>query len=156
MVRDNGSNSRFDIYDAGGTVTFSVTGLLGTDASVTQLDNGNIVIVYQDADSILYEVRDTNGGIVVAATDFGIPGTLGGSPTILSLPTVTATAGGFIIGHTNNGFGNENTSITAFANDGTAGASQDLVSFGASDETDTGLATLTNGTVATVTEQLNN
>ncbi len=57
-----------DLSDAGGA-----NNLDGTNASIGQLANGNLVIVSQDANSILYTIRNGFGAEVVASTDLGDP-----------------------------------------------------------------------------------
>ena len=64
-----GGNTDLDVFnsdlsDGGGT-----SNLTGTTSAIDQLSNGNLVIVTQDADSILYTIRDATGGSVVATTD---------------------------------------------------------------------------------------
>ncbi|MEZ5801137.1 MAG: hypothetical protein R3D29_12590 [Nitratireductor sp.] len=55
------STSMLEIYNDSGLVVATVTGLPGTNASVAQLDNGNLAIVYQDADSIFLKFVTSAG-----------------------------------------------------------------------------------------------
>ena len=156
MVRDNGSTSILEIYNDSGLVGAAVTGLPGTNASVTQLDNGNLAIVYQDADSILFEVRDLFGNVVVASTDMGLP--IVGSVANLN-PTVVAVAGGFQIGYEVD-FGTDTDTVLIFVSTAgvpgsPVGAARELSTLTGDDETDVASVVLTNGTVAYAWELTN-
>ena len=156
MVRDNGSTSILEIYNDSGLATAAVTGLPGTNASVTQLDNGNLAIVYQDADSILFEVRDLFGNVVVASTDMGLP--IVGSVAYLN-PTVVAVAGGFQIGYEVD-FGTDTDTALIFVSDAgvpgsPVGAARELSTLTGDDETNVASVVLTNGTVAYAWELTN-
>ena len=72
VVGDNGVNTSNGQYL---NATLGQTGLTaplsGTDAAVAQLTNGNVVIVTEDADSIVYRIQDTSGNPMLGFTDIG-------------------------------------------------------------------------------------
>ena len=60
------------IFNSSGARTGGWTGNAGTVGALDQLSNGNIVIVSQDADSILFKVvSSVTGAEVVATIDLG-------------------------------------------------------------------------------------
>lgn len=72
VVADNGVNdSRGQYLNSALVQTGSTLGLTGTSPAAAQLTNGNVVIATQDADSIVYRVQNTAGGVVVPFTDIG-------------------------------------------------------------------------------------
>ncbi|MEZ5870974.1 MAG: calcium-binding protein [Nitratireductor sp.] len=150
MVRDDGFLSILEIFDSNGQKTVTVANLPGTNASVAQLSNGNLVVVYQDTNSILFEVRDLSGNVVVASTDLGILNPFGGATGNLN-PTVVAVSGGFQIGFEID-YGSDTDTQMLFVSNagavGTVGAAQALSAFPDFNEKDVASVVLTNGTVA--------
>ncbi len=55
-----------DLSDGGGRNVIT-----GTNSAIDQLANGNLAVVTQDADSILYTILNGSGGVVVSTTDIG-------------------------------------------------------------------------------------
>ncbi|MEZ5800939.1 MAG: hypothetical protein R3D29_11350 [Nitratireductor sp.] len=149
-VGDNGGRVFVTVFDEDGNETASWQGAQSTNGAIAQLDNGNLVIVSQDTDSIIFEIRDTSGNLVVASTDLGIVDPFGGATGNMN-PTVVAVAGGFQIGFETDYGTDTDTRMLFVSNAGVVGAIGTVQSLSASiseNETDVASVVLTNGTVA--------
>ncbi len=63
------SHTDVDIFHANLTDGGGANDIVGTSSAIDQLANGNLVLVSEDADSILYTILNGTGGIVGATTD---------------------------------------------------------------------------------------
>jgi hypothetical protein len=151
-LADDGTNIAGTIFDGDGNIAATWTGTAGTNGSVAQLSNGNLVIAYQDADSVIYEIRSgTTGAIVVAPVDVGF------SYNGTSNPDVTATATGYHIAFQDEYSATDHDVFhVTRLNDG-GGSLRVALTFTATNEVNSSNATLDNGNVVTtyvVTNQL--
>ncbi|MCB1451065.1 MAG: hypothetical protein KDJ67_13265 [Nitratireductor sp.] len=151
-VGDNGGRIFVTVFDEDGNETASWQGAQARNGAIAQLDNGNLVIVSQDTDSIIFEIRDTSGNIVVPSTDFGILP----SYSYNINPTVVASSGGFMISfdsyYTSNG--DLDPLLHAFDNSGATVGSFNGWAGTVLDESNTAMALLADGNIAGVWQQV--
>lgn len=132
------------VHTGGSNVT------IGTNGSIDQLSNGNLVIVTQDADSVRYTIQTTAGATVVAEVDIAdtpssnadVAALAGGGFVIVNQDNFSATdndidvsilnnAGGFVtlFSIDSSGANDTNASVTALDGGGFAVAWQRTVGF---------------------------
>jgi Ca2+-binding RTX toxin-like protein len=87
-----GTSTDVGVFSASGADAGGFNDITGTNAAITQLSNGNIVIASQDGDSIRYEIRALDGTVVKASTDL-----LDISSTNADVVALKGASGGFVI-----------------------------------------------------------
>ena len=73
------------IFNAAGNQIAAWSPLAGTNASIDQLSDGNLIVAAQDADSIIFKIVDSvTGAEIVSAIDLGLPGSTNADVMALS------------------------------------------------------------------------
>ncbi len=120
------------IFNAAGNQIAAWSPLAGTNASIDQLSDGNLIVAAQDADSIIFKIVDSvTGAEIVSAIDLGLPGS-----TNADVMALSGVPGGFwIVSETNFGGTDNDISVSVRGNNG---AFQSAFSIDSSLANDTG------------------
>ena len=71
VISNAGGDSDIDIFNADNSDAGGASNLGGTRGAIDQLGNNNIVVAFQDGNSIVFRIVDGTGGTVVANVDIG-------------------------------------------------------------------------------------
>ena len=147
IVADTGADTSIIFLDENGDVLNTVNSIASLNPVAAELDNGNVAVVSQDANSLIFEVFDTNGNIVVGPINH--PGYPAINSVPNSAPEVTAVTGGVHIAFESD-FGTDTDVSTIFvSNAGVFPSTSNVVSSNVNiDENSVSIATLANGNVA--------
>ena len=136
-----GGNTDLDIFNRDLTDGGGANNLTGTNSTIAQLSNGNLVIASQDADSIRYAIRTSTGGLVLGTTDIG--------DVDSSEPDVAAANGAFwIVNQDTNGSTNWDIDVRRYNNAGVLLGGNTIGSTSSGKDARPSVAVLDNGNVA--------
>jgi Ca2+-binding RTX toxin-like protein len=138
---NHSGHTDLDIFNSSGVVTGHQDINTGTNSAVAGLSNGNVVLVTQDADSILYEVMTSAGVTVVAAVDIG-------DTNSTNADVAGLTGGGFVVVSQDNfGATDNNIDVRIYNNSGVQQLSFQVDASTANDQAPS-IAALDNGNFA--------
>ena len=141
VLGTHSTHTDLDIFNGDLTEVGGAGNVTGTNSAIAQLSNGNLVIVGQDADSILFRIHDSTGNLVLGSTDI--------SDVNSSESDVAAANGSFwVVNQDTNGTTNWDIDVRRYSNAGVLLGGDTIGSSSAGQDARPRVAVLDNGNVA--------